>query len=275
MQSTLFPVINEKTKLLPLFLTSIGYDYNEIQVDRPQGYVDFQWLQTTQGEGELRLAGKKYILNKDTGVFLYPDEPHYYSPISDQWVTEWMTFNGKDAANIAYGLGFHTSGISQLSDLDRLSKQIRRGYSIAVSAGEYRGLDTANYLFDTLTQIVKSTKPLHRVSYSGQYNRLSPIINHLEGHYHLPLDLRALAESIDVSPQYLCTLFKNVTGNRPALYLNHLRINKAKELMLIHPEKTIAEIAFTVGFESPSYFSAIFKRHEDMTPGQFIALHRS
>lgn len=275
MQTTLFPVLSEKAKQMPIYLTSIGFDYNEGHVDRPEGYADFQWLHTTKGEGEVLLGGKKHLLTSGKGVFLYPGESHNYYPTSEHWITEWITFNGKEAAVLAYGLGFHASGISEVINLNHLSAQIRKGYELLNTSSEFRALDSANYIFDSLVQITKFTHSLHSASTSGQYNRLSPIISYLEDHYHLPMELNILASMIDVSPQYLCGLFKSVTGTRPALYLNQLRINKAKELMLIHPGKTIAEVAVEVGYESPSYFGAIFKKHENQTPGQFISLHRS
>lgn len=269
------PATTEKSRRLPLYLTSLGYDYTERFVDRPEGYNDFQWLQTSSGQGEIILSGKTYPLTPDSGVFLYPGDPHLYHPTTDLWQTEWLTFNGKNAAAIIYELGFHKSGLYHINDQQQLSHTIRQGYLLSSASGEYRDLDTAGFLFNFLIQIRKHAQEKHSPTMAGQYQRLAPIMTYLDTHFSEPLALDMLAAIINVSPQYLCTLFKNVTGNRPALHVNQLRINKAKEMMLLHPELTIAHIAKTVGFESPSYFSAVFKKHENQTPGQFISLHRT
>ncbi len=269
------PGTTEKSRRLPLYLTSLGYDYTERVVDRPEGYNDFQWLQTSSGQGEIVLSGKTYPLTPESAVFLYPDEPHVYYPTTELWQTEWLTFNGKNAAAIIYNLGYHKSGLYDIKDRKQLSTSIRNGYKLCNASGEFRDLDTAGYLFNFLIQIRKYTQERHTPTMTGQYQRLAPVISHLDNHFTEPLELDTLAGLIDVSPQYLCTLFKNVTGNRPALYVNQLRINKAKEMMLLHPDKTIAQVAKIVGFESPSYFSAIFKKYESITPGQFIGLHRA
>ena len=275
MQATLFPIISDKALKLPLYLTSIGHKYNEVHVDRPRGYAHYQWLHTAQGSGQLKIGPKTYELKPGIGVFLHPNIPHQYFQTSDPWITEWFTFDGNSANSIVKDLDFNQSSVYELSHLDDLSTLIHSGYNLANSNSEHRHLDLASYIFDTLVQIAKYARPLDQANQSSQYDRLAPIINYLETSYSQPLDRAYLTEMIGVSPQYLCTLFQNVTGNRPSLYLNQLRINKAKELMLTHPDQTIANIATMVGFESPSYFSAVFKRHENQTPGAFIRLHRS
>lgn len=275
MQATLFPVISDKALKLPLYLTSIGHSYKEVHVDRLTGYDHFQWLHTVQGSGQLKLGHKTYDLTPGHGVFLHPNVPHQYYQTSEPWITEWFTFNGRSANRIVKDLGFTQSSVYELKRPKEIASLILKGYDLANSNNEHRYLDLASYIFDTLVQIAKFTHPLHQSNQSSLYNRLFPVIDYLEASYNQPLDMANLAEMIGVSPQYLCTLFQNVTGNRPSLYLNQLRINKAKELMLIHPDKTIAQIAAMVGFESPSYFSSVFKRHEQHTPGEFIRLHRS
>ena len=275
MQATLFPVISDKTLKLPLYLTSIGHSYKEVHVDRPTGYDHFQWLHTTHGSGELKIGHKTYELTPGYGVFLHPNVPHQYYQTTEPWITEWFTFNGRSGNRIVKDLGFKQSNVYELTHLKDLSSLILKGYALANSNSEHRHLDLASYIFDALVQITKYSHPLNQANQSSQYQRLSPVIDYLETYYNQPLDLTHLTEMIGVSPQYLCTLFQNVTGNRPSLYLNQLRINKAKELMLIHPNKTITQISSMVGFESPSYFSSVFKRHEQQTPGAFIRLHRS
>lgn len=275
MPVSFLPTKHPNNRRLPLYMTSIGYHYTERIVDRPQGYDDFQWLHTASGHGELLLDGKTYPLPPGTGIFLYPDVPHVYYPTSDQWETEWLAFNGKGAAAIVSDFGLQSSGIFTLKESHTLMEAIRKGYRLSLSAGEFQGLDLAGFLFDFLVRIGKDTIPQDRTAVTGHYDRLSPVLDYLDDHYKEPCELDTLATMIQVSPQYLCTLFKNVTGTRPAVYINQLRLNKAKELMLIHPELTIGAIAGKVGYDSPSYFSSVFKKYESITPGQFIARHRA
>ncbi len=276
MQVTFFTTNDQQSKELPIYLTSIGYDYEELYVDRPYGYDDFQWIQTIEGSGTLYIDQKKYTLIPGQGMFLYPNKAHKYeAKVNGEWITEWLSFSGRDIAQLVNAIGFHSSGVFDIHDTQHIGQLIREIYNLSVSSNPYKHLDTSNLLYSFLVQLYKGTTSLHHTSTANYYTRLAPVIAYLDNHINEPMELSSLAGMIDVSPQYLCTLFKKVTGSRPALYVNHLKLNKAKEMMLLYPNKTIAAIAKDVGFESPSYFSALFKKYENQTPQQFIALHRS
>lgn len=53
-------------------------------------------------------------------------------------------------------------------------------------------------------------------------------------------------------------------------WINYLRLQYAKEIMLKSPDKSVAEIALESGYLSTSYFSRIFKETEGLTPGRWI-----
>jgi len=273
-QTTYFPLQDLTSGSLPIYLSSIGYDYVEGHMHRPDGYSRYQWVHTTSGEGELSLHGRLYSLPVGHGMFLYPNVPHTYYPKSNQWITEWLSFDGKDIAQLVDAIGFHSSGVYQLDYLDQFKNHLREGYRLATSTNQYSSLDMSAFLYNFLIELIKNVKPLHKTSRSNQYDKLLPVLLYLDVHYSQPMVLEILAELIQVSPQYLCTLFKKVFNTRPSAYLNHLRINKAKEIMLTQPHKSISQIAKEVGIESPSYFSALFKKHEGKTPNDFISLHR-
>lgn len=53
-------------------------------------------------------------------------------------------------------------------------------------------------------------------------------------------------------------------------WINYLRLQNAKDIMLKSPDKSVAEIAIESGYLSTSYFSRIFKETEGLTPGRWI-----
>lgn len=52
-------------------------------------------------------------------------------------------------------------------------------------------------------------------------------------------------------------------------YVNRERINRSKELMLQNPRLKLREVAASVGIDSPSYFSSVFRKIEGISPEQF------
>ena len=77
-----------------------------------------------------------------------------------------------------------------------------------------------------------------------------------------------VAADAGVSPYHLSRLFKTHTGKTMRDYLNHERIEAAKELLAVS-DHGIPEIASLLRFCDQSYFTLVFRRETGMTPGQY------
>lgn len=86
-------------------------------------------------------------------------------------------------------------------------------------------------------------------------------------HYHRPVSLLQIAQSVGCSPAYLCRHFRELTGRTPFQYLRTVRIDAAKRLL--HSEVPIARVAEMVGFEDPLYFSKVFSAQVGESPVSF------
>lgn len=76
-----------------------------------------------------------------------------------------------------------------------------------------------------------------------------------------------LADDMFLSPRYLSDLLKQETG-KTAMDLIHISLVSAAK-HLLHQEQGVAEIAYELGFESPSYFTRLFKKQTGITPVEF------
>lgn len=77
-----------------------------------------------------------------------------------------------------------------------------------------------------------------------------------------------LAEKLHVSSRYLSDLLKVETG-KTALELIHLYLMSEAKNLLQEDKMTIKEIAFSLGFENPTYFSRLFKKEVGVPPNVF------
>jgi AraC family transcriptional activator of pobA len=73
------------------------------------------------------------------------------------------------------------------------------------------------------------------------------------------------AEKLAVHVNYLNAALREVTGKSTSQHINEQVISAAKSL-LEQSDWNISEIAFNLGFDSPSYFNLFFKKHSGMTP---------
>jgi AraC family transcriptional regulator, transcriptional activator of pobA len=77
-----------------------------------------------------------------------------------------------------------------------------------------------------------------------------------------------IAETLNVSPDYLSGLLKVLTGLNTQQHIHQRLIEKAKE-KLSTTGLSISEIAYQLGFEHPQSFSKLFKTKTDLSPLAF------
>lgn len=92
---------------------------------------------------------------------------------------------------------------------------------------------------------------------------------YIENHYNEDLTLDQIADSFYISSATLSRIFKEFIGDTPINFLINHRLDKAKTLIIENPDLTIKEIAETVGYQDPLYFSKLFKKHYGESPTFF------
>jgi YesN/AraC family two-component response regulator len=93
------------------------------------------------------------------------------------------------------------------------------------------------------------------------------VTNMLRQRFTSDISLEECAAAFNTTPYALSKVFKQINGMNFIDYLTRLRIDKAKELLATTDLK-VNEIAEWIGYQ-PSYFIRLFRKFEDMTPGQF------
>lgn len=273
MNNSYFPIITKETLKLPIYLQSIGVYFEETEVKRPNGFPAYQWIQCYSGEGLFIYNNQEYTIKKGQSIFLYPNVPHYYYSTKKPWKTHWIAFDGYSLHSLLDIIGINKTAIYNVIDIHLLENKITQCFELSTSNNLYATIETSAFLYNFLINLAKYSEPLYKESTYQHYAKLQPIIDFIDTHYNKPLTIELLAEQIKVTPQYLCFLFKKIMQKRPFEYINEVRINKSKELILSHSHDSISTISKEVGFENPSYFGMQFKKIEAMTPGQFKDLY--
>ena len=87
------------------------------------------------------------------------------------------------------------------------------------------------------------------------------------------ISLADLAKACELSIRHFTRAFRASTGVSARAWLLHLRIAKAKTL-LMSSRRVLAEIALECGFADQSHFSRMFQRSVGISPGAWQRLHR-
>lgn len=116
---------------------------------------------------------------------------------------------------------------------------------------------------DVELRVNSYTQHLKRKKLSGD------IRAYLEDNLDKPVHLSELASRFSYSASTLKTVFKEETGYSIIAYYNKLRLDTAKRLLL-EKNHSVSEIAYTLGFHTPSHFSSFFKKMSGLSPRGFV-----
>jgi len=171
-------------------------------------------------------------------------------------------------------MGFPVSDIS-LSEKIRDEKitELIKSFSAAYHPRiAYSHQKLKGYLYIMLSEIYEK----HSIEYSSVNHGSSgdkielckKAITYIHDNYHRCITVDSIASHCHISKFYFCRIFKEVTGITVVSFINSFRCLRAKELLL-SGDNSISEISELCGFDSPSYFTKIFKKVYNITPTSF------
>lgn len=103
--------------------------------------------------------------------------------------------------------------------------------------------------------------------------QLNYLTEYIDARLATHITLEELARVCNISPSFLCRLFKQAFNETLFSYLNRRRMQEAKRL-LIETTKPIKDICICCGFRNESYFYRAFKQSVQMTPSDFRKIHQ-
>lgn len=225
-----------------------------------------------EGEGSIQIKGE--VFNPKPGqLYILPaGVVHSYSTSShNPFLKYWCHFNAK----VGEMHLFHLIDIPfclKVNDLEYV-------------ADLFAQLDTANHsqeltapllaktmLLEILRYIVSHSSESIKLSSSRQIDKLNDIVKYIETHLSEDLSLEQLAKVANYSPNYFIQFFKSMLNIPPIQYVNKVRIEKAKRLLLT-TDHTLSQIAAEIGMET-NYFSKLFKQYTNLPPGHFRNMGR-
>ncbi len=103
--------------------------------------------------------------------------------------------------------------------------------------------------------------------------RLAATYTFLHDHYRDALTLEQLADTAGLAVPRFRQAFRQAYGSGPLEFVAGLRLREAREL-LRDESRSIAEVAFDVGYHDSEHFTRAFRQHYGLTPREFRQLAR-
>ena len=99
------------------------------------------------------------------------------------------------------------------------------------------------------------------------------MLEYIAHHQNSQLTIKQIAGHVGLHANYAMGLFQRVMQQSIKQYITSMRINHARAL-LSDSDRTILDIALTVGFNSSSRFYETFQKHTGVTPGEYRTMSR-
>lgn len=116
---------------------------------------------------------------------------------------------------------------------------------------------------------------MHRfIDYTFDFSRIKHIdavyktMEYVRANYDKKLSLDEIAKNAFLSKAYLSSIFKEEIGESLTNYINRVRIEKSR-VLLLDKEISLIDIANLCGFEDQSYFTRVFKKMVGISPKKY------
>jgi AraC-like DNA-binding protein len=275
---------------IPLYITTAGkasigphetYPYNwkehpkkyTMNWDKGRVLDEYQFLFISEGSGRLRSFEGEFPIRPDDLVVLVPGEKHRYIPNRETgWTEYWIGFAGTVPDKwIARELLEKVITIHPiLNHMEMLA-----AFEEAVNFARNRRYAIQTLIASCVARIFAYlTEDRHLRLDRTSYDIIEESKNIFEKNIYHPIGIAYLTDILHINYQHLRNQFRIKTGLSPYQYFLQMKIDKAKEL-LQEGALSVKEISYRLSFESPYYFSRLFKRKTGIAPSQWSSLKGS
>ena len=277
----------QKAEFFSVYVETIRGKYNVAW----SSHSHYEFMLNFSGEFRVRLGETVYSLEKGNVLVIKPNQPHMVEPIcSEEFKLISIVMSEKFSDYLQYRdinwnpfvlyeknllmpvLHLHGKYLERMEQMMHMlvaeceNKQNFQDVFIA-DISELIVLEIGRYCGSIYPEIVSSATfddVLKDIP-----SLLKNILEYINSNYqNNELTLSSIAEKFWVNPSYLSRYFKTNMGINIVQYIRSMRIFYAKALLL-HSDKSIAEVAEMVGIKSASHFSKIFENEVGESPNKF------
>jgi AraC family transcriptional regulator, arabinose operon regulatory protein len=234
-------------------------DYAAVFVEEGQGVL------TTERGGTLRVVGPALF-------WLFPNELHSYGPDgSSFWQERWALFRGTLIDEyVRREVLDPTKPLVAPVKHSEISQTFKALHADMLKRHALGWVAAAATIHRLIVQVAKQASSDTSKASNAVTSRITNLI---EERAFSNIDFDSLADELNLSPATLRRKCVSHLGVAPKHYQLQLRFERAKEL-LTTTDRSVQDVAMSVGYGDSFYFSRLFFKRESQTPTDFRKLHR-
>lgn len=181
---------------------------------------------------------------------------HFLEQHEKQLNTQEMKVIHHDLMQVFYGYLYENN----LSTHDFMRDEVSQAIQANAQFSSVNMMKYVSYMYDCAVRSIDQTRKSDTVIERAK--------RYIREHYTENIGRTEIAEAVSLAPSYLSMLFHRETGQTIREYINLCRIEAAKRIMAA-TQDSVTEVALQVGFDNISYFSTIFKKYTNLSPGEY------
>ncbi len=226
------------------------------------------------GEGMFETLGNAYPCKAGDAFVIFPDIlVKYEASMSNPWKYMWVGFSGEIVESSLASIGISPDRAvirdCSLPAMKRMFRNLRKSMekTNVPALGNMEASGWLRLILHELGQVHLTVNAEVNVPESRSYRQIDQAIRLLSLQYGQQLSIEGIAHTLGYHRAHLTRLFKEATGLPPMQYLYKVRMKKAEELL--EGELTIAQIAASVGYNDPLFFTKQFHKWSGQSPTEF------
>jgi AraC family transcriptional regulator, arabinose operon regulatory protein len=238
---------------------------------RPEGSEQTIVIVCADGAGWCRLPAGTFEVTAGQALVIPAGVPHEYGASAEPWTIWWLHLAGADLGELLDAAQIPPGGeVIPVGDVYRATALIDdalRRMEHDDSARSRQAAAGAAWHLLALLAADRIATPSTRGDVVEQAQR------YLREHLGERVSVAELAALTRLSSSHFAALFRRATGVGVLQYQTRLRMARAREL-LDTTDVAIAEIARTLGYPDPFYFSRRFRSVHGVTASEYRSQHK-
>jgi AraC-like DNA-binding protein len=269
--------IQNNAFLKHLYVNSLGY-YPKAKghfTHRKNGLPENFLFYCVDGTGWYSIGKQRFEVAPNEFFILPQNVEHSYGSSEDNpWSIYWIHFGGESLPMFnemsVVQKHFKPEHVKDKGDILSLFSKICKTLELGYSIDNLMFVNMCLYQFISLFLYNSKHYP---VEHQGRVDFVDTVILFMQQQINENITLKELCSHFNYSPSRFSSLFKKKTGYAPIDYFIQMKMQKASQ-QLDFTDRSIKDIALSMGFDDPYYFSKRFRKVIGVSPQKYRLLKK-